>query len=178
MNNSKKTITVFGSSIPVKGDDDYTFAYNLGYELGLNNFNVCSGGYKGIMEALSEGASDAGADTYGITLDYVKWECNKFIKNEIKCSTLFERITKLTDMGDAYIILKGGTGTLLELAAVWEFMNKDLLPVKPIIAHSQMWMDVCKIIDDRLLTEKRMTGLIKHFENVDEIVEYLKMKLI
>ncbi len=146
----KKTITVFGSAFPKEGDAEYKFAYQLGKRLAQNNFNVCTGGYYGIMEAVSKGALENKADVLGITLLYINNPANDFVTNEIKCENLFDRITKLIEFGDAYIILKGGTGTLLELAAVWEFTNKNLLKVKPIICHSSMWKEIIPIIDERL----------------------------
>ena len=93
--------------------------------------------------------------------------------DKIKCDSLFERVTKLIELGDAYIILKGGTGTLLELAAVWEFINKKLLKAKPVICHSSMWQKIIPIIDERLNYENRKTGLIKSCNSLEEIITYL-----
>jgi uncharacterized protein (TIGR00725 family) len=57
-----KTITVFGSSKPVAGDEQYLKGYELGKKLGENGFNVCTGGFNGIMEAVSKGANEMGVD--------------------------------------------------------------------------------------------------------------------
>ena len=46
-----KTITIFGSAIPARDDAQYKFAYELGASLAQNGFNICNGGYGGIMEA-------------------------------------------------------------------------------------------------------------------------------
>ncbi len=169
----KKTITVFGSAFPKDGDEEYDFAYQLGRQLGKNNFNVCTGGYYGIMEAVSKGALENKAEVFGVTVNYFDRQANKFITTEINCDTLFEKITKLIELGDAYVILKGGTGTLLELAAVWEFANKKLLKAKPIIYHSSMWQKIIPVIDERLKYENRKTGLIKSCDSLDEIITYL-----
>ena len=84
------------------------------------------------------------------------------------------RITKLLELGDAYVILQGGTGTLLEFAAVWEFANKKLQSPKPIICHSQMWKEIVGVMNNQMTVENRSTDLIKCLDSVDEIVEYLK----
>ncbi len=173
----KKTITVFGSAFPKEGDEEYDFACRLGKQLALNNFDVCTGGYYGIMEAVSKGALDNKAEVFGVTVNYFERHSNSFVTTEIKCDTLFERITKLIELGDAYIILKGGTGTLLELAAVWEFTNKKLLKAKPIICHSSMWQKIIPILDERLQYENRKTGLIKCCDTLEEIISYLKSDL-
>ncbi|MEA3226126.1 MAG: LOG family protein, partial [Planctomycetota bacterium] len=54
-------------------------------------------------------------------------------------------------LGQAYIALPGGTGTLLELAKVWELRNKGFLkPDKPIILVGEFWKPLVELlaIDD------------------------------
>jgi uncharacterized protein (TIGR00730 family) len=174
----QKTITIFGSSIPQYGDEQYTAAEKLGELLALRGFNVCSGGNLGIMEAVSKGAVRNNANAIGITLDSVGFMSNKYLTEEIICTSLFDRITKLIQYGDGYVILQGGTGTLLELAAVWELMNKDLLTVKPIACHSSMWKEVVSVLNDQLRKENRSTELLKCCSSVEEIVEYLSEGLL
>jgi uncharacterized protein (TIGR00725 family) len=170
---SKKTITIFGSSIPKEGDDEFETAYQLGKLLAKNNYNVCTGGYRGIMQAVSKGALEEGGEAIGITVDLWGVTPNKYLTKEIKCNSLFERISKLVETGDAFIILQGGTGTLLELAVVWEFMNKRLLERKPVLCHSKMWQDIVYIMDKQIEKEDRVTGLINYCANVGDMVEYL-----
>jgi len=174
----QKTITIFGSSIPQHGDEQYTAAEKLGELLALRGFNVCSGGNLGVMEAVSKGAVRNNANAIGITLDSVGFTSNKYLTEEIICTSLFDRITKLIQYGDGYVVLQGGTGTLLELAAVWELMNKDLLTVKPIACHSSMWKEVVSVLNDQLRKENRMTDLVKCFNSVEDMVDYLSEKLI
>lgn len=175
---SRKTITVFGSAIPVDGDEEFDTAYRLGCLLAQNNFNVCSGGYRGIMEAVSKGVTENGGEATGVTLAYNKSAGNKYLTREIKCAGLFERIKTLIETGDAYVILQGGTGTLLELAAVWEFMNKGLIQIKPIACHSLMWKEIVTVVDRQLDKEKKTGGLVKYFNNVEGITGYLKTSIL
>jgi uncharacterized protein (TIGR00730 family) len=123
----RKIVTVFGSSIPVDGEEQYIDAYKLGSILAKNNFDVCNGGNYGTMEAVSRGAVENGANAIGITLGDFFNNHNKYLTKHIVCDTLFERINRLINTGDAYVALQGGTGTLLELAAVWELINKNPL---------------------------------------------------
>lgn len=169
-----KTITIFGSALPKEGDEQYNFAYQLGAALAKEGFNICTGGHKGIMEAASKGAFDNNGLVYGVTVDLWVTEPNPFITIEVRERKLFDRITKLLELGDAYVILQGGTGTFLEFAAVWEFANKNLQKPKPIICHSQMWKEIVDVMNKQLTLENRKTDLVKCAESVDEIVEYLK----
>jgi uncharacterized protein (TIGR00730 family) len=168
-----KTITVFGSSQPTETDEQYKLAYQLGVLLAKNGFDVCTGGFFGIMEAVSKGAVENGAETIGIIVDHWGGAANKFVTREIKCNTLFERINKLIDTGDGYVILQGGTGTLLELAAVWELSNKGLMDNKPIACHSSMWKEIVSVMNNQMKFEGRNDDLVKSFNTVEEIVSYL-----
>lgn len=173
----KKTITVFGSSIPVYGEEQYSAAEKLGELLALKGFDVCSGGNLGIMEAVSKGAVNHGAAAIGITIDSSGFTPNKYLTERIICTSLFERITKLINYGDGYVILQGGTGTLLELSAVWELMNKDMLTIKPVACHSVLWKEIVRVMNDQLRKENRLTDLVKCFHSVEDIVEYLAKTL-
>ena len=174
MNN---TISIFGSSRPMEGDDEYNIAYKLGRLLGENKFNVCTGGYYGIMEAVSKGAVEANRNATGVTVKGWSSKGNSFLTKEIKCDSLFERLNKLIEIGDAYVILQGGTGTLLELAAVWEFTNKRIMKPKPIACHSSMWQGIISIMNIQMLKEDRDTDLVRAFETVEDIVKYLREEL-
>ena len=62
---------------------------------------------------------------------------------------------------------------MLELSAVWELMNKNLLKRKPVVCHSQMWKEIVSIMEKQIEKENRQTGLIKPFEKAEEMVNYL-----
>ena len=62
---------------------------------------------------------------------------NQFLSRRIETADLFDRLARLVGLGDLYVVLPGGTGTLLEFSLVWELQNKGISP-KPILADS-MW---------------------------------------
>ncbi len=169
----RKTITVFGSSLPLPGEQEYEDAYRLGQLLGEAGLNVCTGGNLGIMEAVSKGAAENGAEVTGIVFHHFSAKPNIYNTLLIEADSLFERIEKLVAAGDGFIILQGGTGTLLELAVIWEFMNKGLLAKKPIACHSELWQSIVSAMDKQIVNEKRTAGLVKWFVTVEEIAEYM-----
>ncbi|MFZ6032855.1 MAG: LOG family protein [Melioribacter sp.] len=168
-----KFVTVFGSSVPKPGEEEYETAYLLGTLLAQSGLNVCTGGYKGIMDAVSKGASEAGAEAVGVTLDIYNSVPSKYLTKEIKCHTLFDRLENLINIGEAYVILQGGTGTLVELAIVWEFMNKKMMPKKPVACHGQMWTEIVNFMESQIKKEKRETGLIKCFSDIEKCAGYI-----
>ncbi|MCX7798446.1 MAG: LOG family protein [Melioribacter sp.] len=169
----KKIVTVFGSSIPKPGEEEYELAYYLGKKLAKNNLNVCSGGFQGIMDAVSKGARENGAEAIGITLKTYEAIPSMYLTKEIKCDNLFERLRLLIEHGDAYIVLNGGTGTLVELAIVWELMNKNALAEKPFACHGKLWKEIVELMEVQIRREKRRLGLIKCFDNIDDCAEYI-----
>jgi uncharacterized protein (TIGR00730 family) len=173
MIDSKKFVTVFGSSIPKPGDAEYEFAYHLGKKLAANKVNVCSGGFHGIMDAVSKGAAENGAEAIGVTLDIYNVSASKHLTRQIKTHSLFERLKNLVELGDAYIILQGGTGTLLELALIWEYMNKGMIAEKPIACHSSLWKEIVVVMEKQILKEKRKNGLVKCFDDINECSDYI-----
>jgi len=173
----KKIITIFGSSKPVDNEEQYVTAYNLGKQLALNGFDICTGGFNGIMEAASKGAVDGGAEAIGVTVNLWTSRANRFLTKEIVCKTLFERIDKLIEMGDGFVVLQGGTGTLLELAAVWEYLNKGLMNNRPIVCHSKIWKVIISEMNEQMKLEGRIHDWVKSFDSIDEITNYFKVTL-
>ena len=175
----RKIISVFGSSRPTEGDPEYVEAREIGKALALEGFVVCNGGYGGIMEATSRGAKESGGETIGITVGAFARAANRWIDREIKKATLPERIAALVDSADGYVILKGGTGTLLELAYVWEFINKKFSEEKPIVIFGDFWTRVVETLKDELLWEGLgdCTKFIRRVDSPRECAALLKQKL-
>jgi len=151
---SEHIVTIFGSSRPVAGDPAFTTALEVGRVLGASGFTVCNGGYGGIMEASARGAKEAGGRTIGVVTGALSGRSpNRWIDTVYAEETLIQRMMKLIAMGEAYLVLKGGTGTLLELAAVWELMNKKFITAKPIITVGNFWDGVIATLNDELAWE-------------------------
>jgi uncharacterized protein (TIGR00725 family) len=136
-------VTVFGSSRPREGDTDYEEARALGRALAKHGFAVCSGGYGGVMEAVSRGAKEAGGKTYGVTAEFFKAaRPNPWIDVEVRKQTWEERLFELIRMAHGFVACKGGTGTLVELAMVWEMLNKSVMTGKPFAVLGDFWLPI------------------------------------
>jgi uncharacterized protein (TIGR00725 family) len=135
-------VTVFGSSRPREGNADYEEALQLGRALAESGYGVCSGGYGGVMEAVSRGAKEAGGKTYGITAEFFKAKLNPWIDVEVRVKTWQERLFELIRVADGFVACKGGTGTLVELAVVWEMLNKSVMARKPFAVLGDFWQPI------------------------------------
>jgi uncharacterized protein (TIGR00725 family) len=139
---NESTITVFGSSRPRAGDPDYEEARLLGGALARQGFAVCSGGYGGVMEAVSRGAKEAGGRTLAVTAKVFRARLNDWVEEHHSVDTWEERLFELVRRGQGYVACKGGTGTLVELAVVWEMLNKGFLTGKPFVVMGDFWVPV------------------------------------
>ena len=138
----QKIITVFGSSRPHEGDPGYAEALALGSALAQKGFLVCSGGYGGTMEAASRGAKQAGGHSLAVTAKFFRATANRWVEREIRVKTWQERLFELIRRGHGYVACAGGTGTLVELAVVWEMLNKNVIVGKPFVALGEFWRPI------------------------------------
>ncbi len=139
----EKIVTVFGSSRPREGEADYDEARVLGRALAKHGFAVCSGGYGGVVEAVSRGAKEAGGKTYGVTAEFfTAAKLNSWVDTEVRMKTWEERLFELIRLADGFVACKGGTGTLVELAVVWEMLNKSVMSGKPFTVLGDFWQPV------------------------------------
>lgn len=167
------TITVFGASAPRKGDRAYADGVDLGRRLAERGHAVVTGGYGGIMEAVSEGAAGAGGRVIGVTVPAVfpgRDGANSHVTEEVRAGSLMERIHQLTDIADASIAMPGSIGTLTELMAAWNiaFVARfaDHAP-KPVIAIGEPWRHIVELVTRELATDGT---LVRCVPNVDEAV--------
>jgi uncharacterized protein (TIGR00730 family) len=139
-------ITVFGSARPKPEDAQYASARALGAALAQKGWVVCSGGYSGVMEAVSRGAKEAGGRTLAVTAQSFSSRANPWIDEEIRVDTWQERLFELIARGHGYVACPGGTGTLVELAVVWEMLNKGVMRKRPMIVLGDFWQPVIECV--------------------------------
>jgi len=142
MSEEPHVITVFGSSRPRAGDADYEAARALGRALAARGFTVCSGGYGGVMEGVSRGAREGGGRSEAVTAAFFASRANAWVDQEIRVQTWQERLFELVRRGRGYVACKGGTGTLVELAVVWEMLNKRVMAGKPCVVLGAFWRPI------------------------------------
>jgi uncharacterized protein (TIGR00730 family) len=139
-------ITVFGGSSPKPGSTAYKQAYQLGKLLAQTGHSVATGGYIGVMEAVSRGANEAGGHVIGITcgdLEHMRpTGANKWVMEEIHYDTLHQRLGALIDICDGAFALPGGIGTLAEIMVMWNQLLIGAQRPKPLILIGGGWKSV------------------------------------
>ena len=168
----KKVISIFGTSRARTGDEIFTLALETGKLLAKAGFAIANGGYGGTMLAGAQGASEQAGKIIGVTCSAFKsGKANEFVTTEIVTKSLDERLKKLLELGDAYVILPGGTGTLLELAMVWELKNKGFLNgEKPIILLGRFWQPLVELIAS---DDPKSSGFVEIASDPQQAVDIL-----
>ncbi|MFA5863851.1 MAG: LOG family protein [Phycisphaerae bacterium] len=169
-----KIVTIFGSSKPLENEPGYKMAYEIGFALAAKGWTICNGGYGGTMEASAKGAKDAGGSTIGVTCTiFDKSGPNPFIDQVIETSDLFVRLGKLIELGQAYVVLPGGSGTLVELTLVWELIAKRLMEPKPIILIGRFWESV---IETAAIERPKSKQYVQFADNAEDVIKNLSEK--
>jgi uncharacterized protein (TIGR00730 family) len=136
-------ISVFGGSQPQPNSPAYEEARLLGGLLAQRGHTVLTGGYIGVMEAVSRGAHEAGGHVIGVTCEDIEaWrpiKANAWVKEEIRKKTLVERLHTLIHTSDAALALPGGAGTLTEISLLWNLMIVESLHRRPLILIGSGW---------------------------------------
>ncbi len=162
-------VTIFGTSRCEPGDALYELAETLGRRLAEAGWTICNGGYGGTMEATARGAWQVGAETIGVTCRaFGRGPANRYIVRRIDTDSLLERLGRLIELGDAFVVLPGGTGTLLELSAVWELTCKGLIRARPVVVWRRPWEAVV-----RAVREVQSDGVALQFVDEPEAVGQL-----
>ncbi len=169
-------VTLFGSSSPRPGEAAYVQALEIGRALGSAGYAVCNGGYDGTMEAAHRGAKEAGGRTIGVTCavfsDYRGFalQRNPYVDEEIRIDNVFGRIERMMQLGEAYVVLPGGTGTLCELGIVWEFVAKGLIRPRPICVVGDFWLGLVEAVGS---LHERHRRFVHRADTADAVIRCL-----
>jgi uncharacterized protein (TIGR00730 family) len=171
-------VAVFGSSVCKPGQYEYETSKLIGKLLAQNGLDVITGGYEGVMEATLSGASEFPVSCIGITYKNDKGKPkNPYVTEEIVAESYIHRMMKLIEIPDAYIMLPGGTGTLLEFAAVWALKERMIINDKPAVALGEMWLELMQTISFYSQSAIDNIKLIYNAETAQEAVDYILQML-
>lgn len=139
-----------------------------------------TGGYGGLMEAVSRGAHEGGGHVIGVTAPTVfprRSGANQYVAEEIPAPSLIERIGILIDGSDGSIALPGSLGTMTELLVAWNLAYVDAGAEgrsKPIVAVGEPWDGLIRHLElDLSITP----GLVDLAEDVDQAVHLVSARL-
>ena len=116
----RKQILVIGFGKDHCPEVAYKAAYEVGLEVARRGALLISGGLGGVMEAASLGAKDGGGFVIGIIPQDDKTAANDFCDAVIATGIGFARDFLTAYSADVVIIVGGGAGTMIEIAAAYQ----------------------------------------------------------
>ncbi len=151
-----KNIAFFGDADISPADETYKAAFDVAEALAKEGYVIVDGGGPGVMEAATSGAEKANGETISVTFDPVKapgFE-GKYIGNvtdkEIVTTNYIERMFKLMEYGDSFIIFKGGSGTMSEFGTAWVLAKLYYGHHRPFILYGEHWIPIIDAIRDNM----------------------------
>lgn len=153
---SPAVIAVFGSSLTEPGSPQWADGVAVGERIGKAGFAVVTGGYGGTMEAVSQGASRAGAHVIGVTAPSLfpgRSGANQYVTELHEADTLSGRVDLMMRMAEGALALPGSIGTATELITCWNLNHiarrNGGTPV-PCAAVGPAWGEIGRILVDRI----------------------------
>jgi hypothetical protein len=160
------SVAVFGASATAAGEPLYEQGMRCGRLLTEAGFAVATGGYGGLMEAVSLGARDADGHVIGVTVPSVfphRDGGNPHLTHETRVRGLLERIHELAETTVAAIALPGSLGTATELLAAWNLAYVTRFgetQPKPIVAVGEPWSTLVPLLTETLETDGSLVTLV------------------
>jgi uncharacterized protein (TIGR00730 family) len=140
-------VTIFGSARAKPGTQAYEVVKQLGADLAALGCDIVTGGGPGLMQAANEGAQSRSAgervQSVGIRVELpFEQEVNPFVQEAFEHQTFFTRLHHFVLMSDAYVVVPGGIGTVLEAMLVWQLLQVRHLHDTPLIFAGEMWAEL------------------------------------
>jgi uncharacterized protein (TIGR00730 family) len=135
-------VAIFGSA-RAKPD---TFAYDavkrVAAAFAAMDCDIVTGGGPGLMQAANEGAASTGLPerSMGIRVELpFEQEVNPFVTQAFEHKTFFTRLHHFVIASDAFVVVPGGIGTVLETMMVWQLLQVHHIGRVPLILVGGMW---------------------------------------
>jgi uncharacterized protein (TIGR00730 family) len=144
---SNYRVSIFGSARIAPDTPAYQQVTKLAAELTRMGCDVITGGGPGLMQAANEGAASTGAGRregsvgIRITLPFEQ-NVNPFVRDPHEHQTFFSRLHHFALLSDAFVVVPGGIGTLLELSMAWQLLQVRQLLDVPLILVGEMWPEL------------------------------------
>ena len=176
-----KVIAVFGASVAEPGGPEWREAETLGADLAKAGFALATGGYGGLMEAVSKGYAEAGGEhaVIGVSAPRVfpkRAGVNPYVAQEIAAETLLERIHQITDLSAAAVALPGAIGTLTEIMVAWNLSAVapfSSLEPKPLVTVGARWARVVGFVAEELHISREGVYTVEHSPAVTPLLHTL-----
>jgi len=182
---NKKIIRVafFGDATLGPKTKEYIIARDTAKMLVENGYIIVNGGGPGIMMAATQGAEAGKGQIELVVLDPDKNPENyegidqanlKYAKKVYTTNDYSERLNKLVEIADAFVVFKGGTGTLSEVGLIWEMAKFEYGNHEPLIFVGEEWKEVIKLLEEKMNYEEKEKRVVTTVKTAEEVLKALE----
>jgi uncharacterized protein (TIGR00725 family) len=175
-----KNIAFFGDADISPADETYIAAFDVAEALAHEGYVIVDGGGPGVMEAATSGAEKANGETISVTFDPVSapgFE-GKYIGNvtdkEVVTTNYIERMFKLMEYSDSFLMFKGGSGTISEFGTAWVLAKLYYGHHKPFILFGENWIPIIDAIRDNMNIDAKEYSVFEICRNTEEVLRTIQ----
>lgn len=175
-----KRVAFFGDAAVLPEHPAYQAAYHTAKKLAKRGYVIVNGGGPGVMDAATRGAESVGGETVSVTFypEHATGFEGRYLSNktdkEIKTDNYIERMYKLMEESDIFLLFNGGTGTLSELGVSWVLAKLYYGHHKPFILVGAFWRPIIGAIHDNMLIDAKEMDVFRIVDGIDEILPKMK----
>jgi len=154
-------VAIFGSARAQPGTFVYDEVKRTAAAFAALGCDIVTGGGPGLMQAAHEGAKAAGAPgSVGIRVELpFEQHVNPFVEQAFEHETFFTRLHHFVITSDAFVVVPGGIGTVLEMLMIWQLLQVRHVDDVPLILVGKMWKGLVEwakttMLDPRLALAK------------------------
>jgi len=184
---TKKIIRVgfFGDGVVGESNAIFKLAYDCAKLLAKQGYITVNGGGPGVMLASSLGAKEVGGKVELVAVTEEDEPGKNYEgqskKNVALADKFYEeknymdRINKLSELADAFLIFKGGTGTIAEMGYVWSVAKFNYGNHEPVIFVGKGWKGVINKLNRFLKLEDKEMNVTGFAKSPNEVLKLLKL---
>jgi uncharacterized protein (TIGR00730 family) len=176
-------VAIFGSARAQPGTFVYEEVKRVAAAVASMGCDIVTGGGPGLMQAANEGSRVAGvAGSVGIRVELpFEQDVNPFVEQAFEHETFFTRLHHFVIASDAFVVVPGGIGTVLETLMIWQLLQvRHVDDSVPLILVGKMWRGLVEwartyMLDPRLaLASAEDLQIPQCLDTADEAVALIR----
>ncbi len=182
-----KRIAFFGDAEAKEGDVHYYLANKCAQELAKIGYVIVNGGGPGVMYASTKGAKEVGGKAEVVVIDKSvnmgenfegQYDLNTSIADKVIVEFNYpDRLKRLVAEADAFLIFRGGTGTISELGVVWAEAKFNFGKHKPIVFVGEFWERIMDDMSYALAMDEEEKMVYTVIKTPEEILNLFKKQI-
>jgi len=178
-----KRVAFFGDGAATENQKHYKDAYKVAKLLAENGYIIVNGGGPGVMAAATWGAKAGGGKVEVVALDPKAEPGNyeginkknvNLADKKVLVKTYPARLNKLIKDADAFVIFKGGAGTLSEIGLTWELAKFNYGNHEPLIFYGSFWKRIIVGLFKGLNLEKIERQVVEVADKPEKVLDLLR----